>query len=376
VQLMAARRWLGLAAGAAILLIAGGADAYPQFQFSTGSSRCNLCHYSPAGGGLINDWGRGVGEDISTFGGDGSVLHGLWEPPRWFRFGGDYRGAGIVKHTAGETDVLAFPMQLDLYTLFSFADFSVAATVGMRGAARDPARSPLSRIISREHYVMWQPRTTGPYVRAGRFFAPFGLRLADHTAYVRRYLGFHTLEETYGVSGGKVERDWELHVTGFVPPPIFGVGEDASGAAAYYERRLGSGALGAQTRVAIGSEQARYIGGAVAKWYFEGPKLLLLSEANLGVQTFAAEGASARGQLTGYLGLTYFAQDGVLLGAALERHDPDLGLRGTGRDAASLTAQWFFRAHWELLLLGKIELVGDSLSDPSRLAMMMLHYYL
>ncbi len=53
-----------------------------------------------------------------------------------------------------------------------------------------------SRFISREHYLMWRPAALGPYVRAGRFFAPFGLRLAEHYAYVRRDLGYNLLEES------------------------------------------------------------------------------------------------------------------------------------------------------------------------------------
>ena len=43
---------LALAAGAT------SAHAYPQFQFSTGAETCKDCHYSPGGGGLINDYGR------------------------------------------------------------------------------------------------------------------------------------------------------------------------------------------------------------------------------------------------------------------------------------------------------------------------------
>ena len=45
-----------------------------------------------------------------------------------------------------------------------------------------PGRStPIAgRFISREHYLMYRPEAMGIYARVGRFFAPFGLRLAEH----------------------------------------------------------------------------------------------------------------------------------------------------------------------------------------------------
>ena len=57
-------RCLALAAiVAASLLGERQAAAYPQWQLSTGTVRCNQCHYAPAGGGLLNNYGRdAVGE--------------------------------------------------------------------------------------------------------------------------------------------------------------------------------------------------------------------------------------------------------------------------------------------------------------------------
>ncbi|HUH02998.1 MAG TPA: hypothetical protein VML75_13465, partial [Kofleriaceae bacterium] len=91
--------------GVAIAVVLGlgalstAAHAYPQFQFTTGNDRCSLCHVSPAGGGLLTYWGRSESADTISMGdsesflGDPRPLNGLWEPPSWFDFGGDYRGA-------------------------------------------------------------------------------------------------------------------------------------------------------------------------------------------------------------------------------------------------------------------------------------------
>ena len=48
--------------GAIVLVLtwvaAPNAHAYPHFQFSSDTDSCSTCHYAPAGGGLINGWGR------------------------------------------------------------------------------------------------------------------------------------------------------------------------------------------------------------------------------------------------------------------------------------------------------------------------------
>jgi hypothetical protein len=370
-------RLIIVATAVALCALTGSAEAYPQFQFSTGNDRCNACHFSPAGGGLINAYGRFESADtISRWGGNGAFLHGLWTPPKSFQLGADYRGAAIAKKVWDEADYLGFPMQADVYGRAAVGDVSLAFTVGMRGAAREPRDSVLSRMVSREHYLMWQPSSRGWYARVGRFFPVYGLRLADHTAYVRRYLGLHTLEESYGVGVGKVESDWEVHATAFVAPPLWGVSDD-SGAAIYYERRIGdTGAWGAQARVSVSDHESRYLAGGVFKWFLEGPEILLLAELDAGAQRVNSAPGQTRGQLAAYLGATWFATKGLLVSAQLERFDADLTLSDSGRDAASLTLQLFPRAHWEVLLMGKLEAQGAEYDDPGSLAMFMLHYYL
>jgi hypothetical protein len=370
---------------ASALLAAGDARAYPKFQFSTDNARCNLCHVAPAGGGLLNAWGREEAADTISMGdseslfGDPRALNGLWEPPSWFAFGGDYRGAFIVKDAPGqEPEALGFPMQADLYTNFSAGDFTLALIVGARGAARDQSRPPVSeRIVSREHYLMWRPKTTGPYARVGRFSPVYGLRTIDHTAYIRRRLDLHILEEPYSLAGGFVRADHELHATVFTPSPAFSAGRRATGGAVYYERRVrdSKGAWGAQAKVDFTAEDARYLLGGVAKLWLPGPKLLLLAELDLGVRTFRTSGPTI-GQLAAYAGVTYFPRSWLLIGSALERYDNDLALERSSRDSVNLTLQFFPRAHWELMLMGKLEVQGDDHNEPNGFGMFMLHYYL
>src|SRR4051812_38585840 len=113
----------------ALLLFAGlaprAAQAYPQWQFSSGTSRCNQCHFAPAGGGLITNYARdAVGEDLSSFQGNGGFLHGAVELPSWLALGADLRGA-ILRQDNGSPEgaqTAIFPMQADAYARAAFAD--------------------------------------------------------------------------------------------------------------------------------------------------------------------------------------------------------------------------------------------------------------
>lgn len=363
------------------LLVPTAAQAYPQFQLSTGAQRCNTCHFAPAGGGLLNGYGRSEAGDTISSGGDGRLLHGLWTPPSWLALGGDLRLAGLASDVGAVAgvDSAFIPMQADLYLRLAAAGFSVALTGGFRGTARGRRESFGSRLISREHYVMWRSGPVGWYARAGRFFVPFGLRLAEHTAYVRRFLGFDLLEETYGVSGGFVGDDWELHLSAFIPDLVRApVGQRESGGAASFERRVGQrAAWGAQARVAANDAQLRAVAGLVGKLYLDGPRILVLAEADVARQRFAGIGAS-RWQLAAYLGAAWFPRRGLMVQAMLERWDEDLAVKGVARDAVGAELQWFPTAHVELGLYGRAQLIGAGAGDgaPSGLVLLQLHYYL
>ena len=189
-----------------VVLGARPAEAYPQWQLSTDIQRCDQCHYAPEGGGLINNFGRDFVGEESTFGGNGDFLHGAATLPSWLALGADVRGA-FASEDVGDVNgasAAVFPMQADAMARVSYHLVSFSGTVGFRGQVRsDDSLVPLqnyqpitdSRLISREHYVLVRAGALGGYLRAGRFFAPFGLRLAEHIVYVRRDLGFATMEE-------------------------------------------------------------------------------------------------------------------------------------------------------------------------------------
>lgn len=354
--------------------------AYPQFQLTTGADRCQACHVSPAGGGLLNAYGRDEAAGTLSPRGDGRFLHGLVEPPAWLELGGDLRGALGLKQHEERTRTLAFPMQADLYARAHVGAWSLNLTAGFRGVARDPKPEFLYRLASREHYLMFQREPgAGTYARAGRFFPVFGVRSQDHTAYVRRYLGQHTLEEPYALAAGHLGDRWELHAAVFAPQPVamLGAGPPAWGAAAYYERRVADdvAAWAAQAKLAVTDEDTRLTAGAVGKLWIEAAQLQFLAELNLQRQSFADVDA-ARLQIAAYLGATRLLLPGWMVTFAVQTWEPDLSLRSSARAATELNLQWFAHAHLELHLLGRVEAVGNDLDAPAFTSLLQLHYFL
>ncbi len=373
--------------------LAATAHAYPQFQLTTGTDTCKQCHFSPGGGGLLNDYGRDevAGLAWSEAGGDGRFLHGAWAPPSSFQIGYDLRLAGGVRadpvdvHGSGDspfgpmsTDVLAFPMQGDLYLRPKVGPVSLYIAAGPRAGARAP-RPIVERLASREHYLMYEPDEGTWYARVGRFYPIYGLRTQDHTAYVRRHLQMYLLEEPYGAAWGKYAPSWELHVSAFMksPSPFLGVASD-NGVAAYVEKRdeEATSAFGAQTKLTVSDTDRRgWLGGVYKRW-MEDSKLLLLGELDVGMQSFPDGGGPPHYQLVGYAGATYMATQGLMVGGVVQAYDPDLGLASTSRSAVEANVQWFPIAHLELHLLTRMEALGFNMDDPQLLALLQLHYFL
>jgi hypothetical protein len=373
-----------------LLLASRPASALPQFQLTSGTNRCGQCHYAPAGTGLISAWGRDESADTISRGGDGSFLHGLWAPPSWLALGGDVRLVSLMSNTGGpeSPERVSFPMQADLYARFVLPEgISLNIIAGDRGIVRPEdttisgrTSSAVDRFMSREHYLMWRPSATGAYVRAGRFFAPYGLRLVEHIFYSRRFTGNALYEEPYALSGGFVADDWEIHATAFVPiprsfpDPLQSIGYKEKGGTVFGELRFGNiGLLGLQTRIGIGDEEARYQGGTIAKAWLDSAKLLFMGQADVIYQTIKGS-SEAQTQFVSYAGLTLIPIRGLMATAAYERFQENLEIKRTGHNAYDLEVNFFPWAHIELLILGRIQQNADGTN--ATLGMLQFHYYL
>ncbi len=358
-----------------LLVWSGRADAYPQFQLSTGNDTCKQCHFAPGGGGLINEYGRDeAGSTLSWKEGNGGFLHGAWTPPASLQLGADFRLAGGVRKAAAvDAEPIGFPMQTEIYVRPKVGPVSLYVNAGLRVVRETIGPG------SREHYLMYENEDAGWYVRAGRFFPVYGIRTQDHTSYARRHLGMYVYEEPYGAAWGKYMASSELHVSAFVrSPDMLGTGRD-NGLAAYYERRNedATTAYAFQARLTASDTDRRGWLGHVFKHWLDGPGLMVLGEVDLGVQSFpTGPGATPRMQAMGYAGVTWMKKQGLMVGAVAQVFDPDVTLNDSSREAVEANVQWFPYPHFEAHLLTRYETQALELGDGGFLVLGQLHYYL
>jgi len=361
------------------------AHAYPQWQLSNEAVRCAQCHFSPGGGGLVTDYGRdAMGGDQTTFGGNGAFLYGISPLPSWLAIGGDFRGAYVAEDQATSTGTkqAVFPMQADLQMRVAVGDLSAYASGGLRGQVRpDSALVPdqnyrpisTSRLISREHYAMWRPGSTGWYARAGRFYAPFGLRMAEHILYVRRDLGFNQLEESYNLSVGQVGERSEVHLTAFAPDFVRHLGARSYGVAVYAEQRGfdDTAMLAGQGKLDVTDDVTRAIGGLVGKLFVPSGMALLFAETDA-VRLITPGGDST--QFVGALGGAFLPGHGLMVTMIGERRQTDIRVSGTATNAGTLLVNWMPYAHTELQLMGRLQ--APSGADTTKTLLLQIHFIL
>jgi hypothetical protein len=354
----------------AALLTSGTALAYPHFQLAGNAANCASCHFAPAGGGLLTEFGQEQSVEPLSGGGNGAFLHGLVPLPRWLSVGGDFRLAGLLNDAGPEGMTRSvFPMQADLAVRVGTERLSAIAVGGVWRSVRTRGGSDFfpGNLLSREHYLLWRPGGSDMYVRAGRFFPPYGLRLADHTSYIRRFLGTNLFEEPYGASVGYVTDPWEVHGTAFLS-----TNGEGSGGAVMAETRLGDAVIGGSARASFDSATDQYRLGPYGKYWWEDTRLMFMGELDGVRQTFS--GADGRWQLVAYAGPIWMPLRGLSVGLAYQLFMEDLRVSGVDRHAADAWVSYLPWAHVEIMLSGRGQQIGSD--DSAWTGMLQLHYFL
>jgi hypothetical protein len=206
-------RWSGpfqsftIALIGAIALISTRAESYV-WMIRHDYNGCAVCHADPSGSGLLTPYGRAQGELIlrtpysrpppgqepepgpaaNFFWG---ALDGARIPPDWLLLGGSFRGAFLgTKLRARPWDVRYIQMEADLYAQVAISHIRANVSLGfLPQAGGFPAaitHSDNVNLISRQYWIGYEFGDEAFLLRAGRINLPFGLRIIEHTSFVRR----------------------------------------------------------------------------------------------------------------------------------------------------------------------------------------------
>lgn len=336
------RPGVALVAGALAVLLGGAGEARAEAYLAVREGyKCNQCHVNMTGGGKRNLFGNIYAQDQLP----------LWMPAALsahrqtllrpaigesFSVGADLRLRNVTRlrddvPPSGRVDSnTAFRSEVD------FNDFEEDATVYLEGNLfgdemltfyLDQRLAP--GLVSREAFALLRLAEASLYVKGGKFFHPYGLRLIDRDlkAFIRSETGFN-----YDRSDLGLELGWE-------PGPFSLIGAVTEG-------------TGRREPMATATLQAVFrhlrAGGSVSE-DFEPDRLVAgpFLAASLGRFTLLAEfdfvndGRNRRRELVAYGELDFLVFRGLNLRGAFEWHDPSRARPGDSRERVSVGLEFF-----------------------------------
>ncbi len=145
---------------------------------------CQSCHVNPSGGGMRNAYGLGYGRDeisVKTWKDAYALDDFSTKINDFISYGADFRFLAFYqsKTSPDASSSSFFPMQMDMY--FNLA---VSKKVSLYV---NPAFGPYNRL---EVFALAKVLPLNGYVKLGRFAPPYGLRIDDHTSFVRQATPF------------------------------------------------------------------------------------------------------------------------------------------------------------------------------------------
>ncbi len=210
-----------------ILLIVGSRDAraFPEM-VRHGYTHCTACHTNLAGGGTLNEYGRGLSRELlsqKTLGGHASIegdekfLWGTVDLPEWLQVSGDIRTMQMMSESKAASRARFMIMQVDL-------DADITISPWMRsflsiGRIEPRVDQPeLKDFISIPRlgfdFLLTPPEQPERLtLRVGRFLPAFGIAFAEHTLASRRLLDLGPGQERYAAELGWIAEPYSVIVT-------------------------------------------------------------------------------------------------------------------------------------------------------------------
>jgi len=203
---------------AAVLLSPAASLAEPYIAVRTGF-KCGVCHVNPTGGGKRTEFGsiysqttlaeerldpatgKAVPEGAPS---DAAVWTGKLNDH--FAIGSDLRANLSGTRVPNSPSTVAFdPTRAQLY-------LEVKPIVDRLTIYLDERVAPGSATNRETYAVLWTADRSA-YVKAGRMFVPFGLRIEDDAAFIRQVTGTSFNSSDDGIEGGLELGAWSVNVS-------------------------------------------------------------------------------------------------------------------------------------------------------------------
>jgi hypothetical protein len=185
----------------ALLLWAPLVLAEPYIAVMTGH-QCSVCHTNPTGGGKRTEFGNQFAQQLAARALPAS-------PSKWtgtvfdgFSMGGNARLSARQFESENRDDKLSF--DVDRVTLYLNATLSEQLSFYL-----DQQVAP-GGALNREAWALLKWGNT--YLKAGKIFLPFGWRLEDDTAFIRKVTGVNFNSGDNGVELGFTDHQFNLQV--------------------------------------------------------------------------------------------------------------------------------------------------------------------
>jgi hypothetical protein len=192
------KRQLNLLAILALLGVNLPALAEPYLAVRTAQA-CSGCHVNPSGGGKRNAAGVAYGQHVLPARFADNPWDGRVNP--YLALGGDLRFSATFTDRAQGSDESDFAT--DRASLYMEVNALPELTFYL-----DQQMTPTSS--NREAYMLWWLKDNNVYLKSGRLFLPYGLRLEDDSAYIRDVSGINFSGADNGVEVGTANGPWIL----------------------------------------------------------------------------------------------------------------------------------------------------------------------
>jgi hypothetical protein len=316
------------------------AGALPRFSARTGM-KCQSCHVDPSGGGMrqafgaqygreelpVPEWSEGLEtEDVTTF-----LTNALG-------VGADFRTLYMVRQIPDSTGTSAhsensfWQMQGDLYLNFRIT--KKVALYLKKGLYSGFEAFGLLRVLP-----------LNGHVKVGKFIPNYGLKMDDHTTFIRTWTGFSPATgrpELTGVEAGVSPGPAQITAGVFNATDAFGGGDSRK---AFLGRAEGLFSLGKEVSLSVGANVFRretQDGGTQTLYgsfgAFSAGDLTFLGEVDMIRSTVASKTVSG---VVGFGEVDYMITPGVDLKAMYDFYDPDLDLKSGSVSRYSFGFEFF-----------------------------------